>query len=131
MSGLVAAGAVEIAFGALLGFPFALSIDGDDRSRALFARLRIASPRRLRQLHLDLIIMGVLLIAAGAAVPGLPLWVALAIGVGGWTNALLFAPLMYKEDVSRTVWFRAVTLASFTAVSAGWVALAVIAVGRL
>jgi hypothetical protein len=131
VSGLVAAGACEIALGALLGFPFALSIDGSDRSRALLARLRIANPRRLRQLHLDLIVMGVLLIAAGAAVPGLPLYVALAIGVGGWTNALLFAPLMFDEGIARTAWFRAVTLASFVAVSAGWVALAAIAVGRL
>lgn len=131
MSGLVAAGACEIALGAVLGFPFALSVDGSDRSKALLARLRVASPRRLRQLHLDLIIMGVLLIAAGAAVPGLPLWVALAIGVGGWTNALLFAPLMFDEDIARTAWFRAVTLVSFAAVSAGWVALAAIAVGRL
>jgi hypothetical protein len=75
--------------------------------------------------------MGVLLLAAGAAVPGLPLPVALAIGVGGWSNALLFAPLVLDESIARTAWFRAVTLASFAAVAAGWVALAAIAVGRL
>ena len=131
MSGLVAAGAVEIALGALLGFPFAMSVDGSDRSRRLLESARVRHPRRLRQLHLDLIVMGVLLVAAGAAVPDLPLGVALAIGVGGWTNALLFAPLAVRESLQTRPWFRAASLASFAAVSAGWVAVAVVAVGRL
>lgn len=69
--------------------------------------------------------------AAGTAVPDLPLPVALAIGVGGWSQR----PAVRAADVQRghscTSWFRAVTLASFVAVSAGWAALAVIAVVRL
>ena len=66
-----------------------------------------------------------------AAVPDIPLAVMLAIGVGGWTNALLFAPLMVDETQQQRPWFRTVTAASFVAVTAGWITLAVIAGARL
>ena len=131
MSGLIAAGAVEVALGALLGFPFALAVDGRDRGKRILAAMRIRHTRRLRQLHLDLIIMGGLLIAAGAALPDLPLAVALAIGIGGWTNALLFAPLMFDEGQQQRAWYRLTTIASFVAVSAGWVGVAIHAVAQL
>lgn len=131
MSGLVAAGLVEVALGAVLGFPYALAVEGSPASKWLLAVLRINHPRRLRQLHLDLIIMGILLVAAGTAVPDMPIAAALAVGIGGWTNALLFAPLMVNEDVQRTSLFRALTAASFVAVSSGWVAIAAVALSRL
>ncbi len=127
----MAAGAVEIALGALLGFPFAMAVDGGEGAQRWLRRVGVRSVRRLRQLHLDLIVMGVLLVAAGTAVPGLPLWVVLAVGVGGWTNALLFAPLAYDEDVQGRAWYRSVTLLSFIAVAAGWAGVAVVAVSRL
>lgn len=75
--------------------------------------------------------MGILLIAAGAAMPDLPLIPMLAVGIGGWTNALLFAPLMVDEKLQVTVVFRALTIASFLAVSTGWVWIAALAIGRL
>ena len=125
MSALVAAGAVEIALGALLGFPYSLVVDRSDRGDAVLSRLGVRHPPRLRQLHLDLIIMGALLMVAGTALPGLPAPAAWAIGVGGWTNALLFWPLMVSEAVQRQTWFRAATAASFLAVAGGWVAAAV------
>lgn len=131
MNGLIVAGAAEIALGALIGFPYAVAVDGSPTSKRILTVLRIHHPRRLRQLHLDLIIMGVLLMAAGAAVPDIPLAVMLAIGVGGWTNALLFAPLMVDETQQQRPWFRTVTAASFVAVTVGWIALAVIAGARL
>lgn len=131
MDGLIAAGAAEIALGALLGFPYALAVDDTARSARLLAALRIRHPHRLRQLHLDLIIMGGLLVAAGAALPDLPLAIALAIGVGGWSNALLFAPLMYDETQVRRRWYRGTTLVSFVLVAAGWVGVAAYAVSRL
>jgi hypothetical protein len=131
MSGLVATGLVEVALGAVLGFPYAVAVEGSPTSKRLLAALRINHPRRLRQLHLDLIIMGTLLVAAGAAVPDVPIAMALAVGIGGWTNALLFAPLMVNEDVQTTGIFRAMTAISFVAVSGGWVAIATLALGRL
>lgn len=131
MSGLVAAGAAEIALGALLGFPYAAAVDGSDTAKRILKAMRVNHPRRLRQLHLDLIIMGGLLVAIGAALPDLPLVVALAVGIGAWTNALLFAPLMVDEAQQERPWFRGVTGLSFIAVAGGWVAVAVIALSRL
>ena len=131
MSGLVVAGVVEVALGAALGFPYALTVEGSTTSKRLLTALHVNHPRRLRQLHLDLIIMGILLIAAGAAIPGLPLVAVLAVAIGGWTNALMFAPLMVSERLQSTWPFRAVTVTSFLAVSSGWVAIASIAVSRL
>lgn len=128
---LVVAGAAEIALGALIGFPYAVAVEGSDTSKRILTTLRVRHPRRLRQLHLDLIIMGVLLMAAGAAFPSMPWAVALAIGVGGWTNALLFAPLMLDERHQQARWFRAVTAASFVAVAGGWVAAAFVAGAQL
>ena len=75
--------------------------------------------------------MGILLITAGAAIPDLPLSAVLAVAIGGWTNALMFAPLMVDEGLQTTSPFRAVTVTSFLAVSSGWVAVAAIAVARL
>ncbi|UMG94091.1 hypothetical protein [Nocardioides sp. TF02-7] len=128
MDALIAAGAAEVALGALIGFPYAVAVDDSPTSRRLLTALRVRHPRRLRQLHLDLIIMGVLLMAAGVAVPDLPTAVALAVGIGGWTNALLFVPLMVDERQQHRAWFRAVTVASFLAVSGGWVGVAAVAV---
>jgi hypothetical protein len=131
VSGLVAAGTLEVALGAVLGFPYALTVEGSVAAKRLLTLLHVNHPRRLRQLHLDLIIMGILLIAAGGAVPHLPLLASLAVGIGGWTNALMFVPLMVNENLQPTRPFRAVTLLSFLAVSSGWVAIAAITVSRL
>lgn len=130
MMGLIAAGAAAIAVGALLGFPYALVVDRQPWGLRVLEWLRIRHPRRLRQLHLDLIIMGGLLIAAGAALPQLPLLIALAIGIGGWSNPLLFAPLMFDEAQQQKLWYRAASVTSFVITSGGWVGVAVFALAR-
>ena len=131
MSALAVAGVTEVALGAVLGFPYALTVEGSTTSKRLLHALHVNHPRRLRQLHLDLIIMGILLIAAGAAFPDLPLAAVLAVAIGGWTNALMFVPLMVDESLQPTWPFRALTVLSFLAVSSGWVAIAAVAVSRL
>jgi hypothetical protein len=131
MNGLVAAGLAEVALGAVLGFPYALTVKGSEQSRRLMTALEIKHPRRVRPVHLDLIIMGILLTAAGAAVPALPLTPAFAVAIGRWTNALVFVPLIFDERLQSTRLFRVITAASFTAVSTGWVWIASIALGRL
>jgi hypothetical protein len=44
---------------------------------------------------------------------------------GAWVNPTLFLPLAYSPDAQRRPFYRAVTLASFTAMSAGTVAAAI------
>jgi hydroxylaminobenzene mutase len=95
-------------------------------------KLRAAGVRaipRLRQAHLDYIIMGVLLIALGLAAPELPpLWQALLV-TGAWVNPTLFVPLAFRPEAQHHRAYRAVTLASFAAMSTGTVAAAVEIVG--
>jgi hypothetical protein len=121
VSWVTQAGGVELALGALSGWVIALSVDRPDVLR----RVGVRAPGRLRQAHLDLIIMGVILLAVGVAAPGLPaVWQALLV-VGAWVNPLLFVPLAFGPDVQRAAPYRAVTLTSFTAMSGGTVAAAV------
>src|SRR5699024_10169556 len=94
----------------------------------LFERLRIREPRRLLQLHLDYVIMGVLVIAVGAVLPDLPVWVQVLIVIGTVLNPLLFLPLAFGPRASEALWFRLVSLASFACVTAGLTAAAVIGV---
>lgn len=68
ISGLVVSGLTQIAIGALTGFPYALAAYRPE----LLGRLRVRAPARIRQLHLDLIMMGALATATGAALPQLP-----------------------------------------------------------
>lgn len=131
MEPLIAAGAAEVALGALLGFPYSMLVDDNARARRFLGKIWMNNPRRLRQLHLDLIMMGTLLMVAGAALPDLPTATAWAIGVGGWSNALLFVPLMVNEKSQQQLWFRAVTAVSFVAVAGGWVGVAAYAITQL
>src|SRR5205809_7241520 len=121
VSWVTQAGAVELAFGAVSGWLIALSVD---KPEALKRRGVRAIPR-LRQAHLDYIIMGVILIAVGLAAPGLPtLWQVLLV-TGAWVNPTLFIPLAFDPAAQQHPAYRSVTFASFTCMSTGAVAAAV------
>ena len=126
VSGLVVAGLTQIALGALIGFPYAAATYKPE----LLDRLGVRAPGRIRQLHLDLIMMGGLVTATGVALPRLPPAVAVPLAVGCWTNALAFAPPAIRPSVARSPGFRAAVAASFVTTSAGWVAVAAVALRR-
>lgn len=86
---VVLSGLIELAAGALTGWPYALAITDPDRVR----KLGIRSTARLRQWHLDLIALGALTVLAGTAVPQLPRRVAWPLAIGAWTNANAFGVL--------------------------------------
>jgi hydroxylaminobenzene mutase len=121
MSTLAKIGFVELAVGALTGWIVALS----HVRRELLERWGVRSPRRLLQMHLDLIIMGLILIAVGLALPDLATWIAIPLAIGTWTNALLFAPVAFREDLVARPAFRAIVVVSFVFVSGGLTAVAV------
>jgi hypothetical protein len=126
VNGLVVSGLAQVALGALVGFPYAIAIYKPE----LLSNLRVRAPHRVRQLHLDLVMMGGLVTATGAALPRLPRVVAVPLAVGCWTNALAFAPPAIKPSIEDSPAFRALVTASFLTTSASWAAVATIAVRR-
>ena len=93
-------------------------------------RAGVKATARVRQAHLDYIIMGVILVALGLAAPGLDrVWQVLLV-VGAWVNPTLFVPLAFRPETQQAFVYRVVTGASFVCMTAGTVAAAVEVLGR-
>jgi fatty acid desaturase len=121
ISWVTQAGAIELAFGALSGWIIALSVDKPEVLR----RRGVRAIPRLRQAHIDFILMGIILIALGLAAPDLPLVWQVLLVAGAWVNPALFVPLAFDPDQQRRPLYRAATALSFASMSAGTVAAAV------
>lgn len=125
-SGVVTSGVVELAAGALSGWVYAaVRYDGDGARK-----LRIKSPARIRQWHLDLIALGTATVAVGLAVPDAPKTVKRALVAGAWTNAMMFLPLAYWPEALQNPTYRRLGIASFVATSVGFTGMAVSALRR-
>jgi hypothetical protein len=123
---LVASGLVELALGALSGWPYALAIDDPEAAR----RLGVRSVGRLRQWHLDLIALGALTVLVGTAVPDLPRRVAWPLALGAWTNANAFGVLALRPELKEHPVYKASVVASFATVSWGCCGLAAVGLAR-
>lgn len=121
MSVLVQIGLFELAFGALLGW----AVAGNLIAPELMNRIGIVNPRRIMQAHLDYIMMGVILIAVGLALPALATWIAVLLVVGTLLNPTLFLPMAFSDKAAGTRLFKSVSIGSFVATSVGLVAAAV------
>jgi hypothetical protein len=123
---VVQAGAIELAFGALSGWIMTLMVERPEALR----RVGVKALPRIRQAHLDYIIMGVILIALGLAAPGLDrVWQVLLV-IGAWVNPTLFLPLAFNPETQERFAYRAITGVSFVCMSAGTVASAVYLLGQ-
>jgi hypothetical protein len=120
VSWITQAGAVELAFGAVSGWVVWMALD-----TTWLKKFGVRSPRRLLQAHIDLIMMGTILIAVGVAAPDFPAPWSYLLVVGAWTNALLFVPAAWHDKKPTDFKANAAQAVSFTCVSAGTVALAV------
>lgn len=116
---LISAGATQIALGAASGWGLAALVGSPE----LREKLGIVDAVRMRQAHIDIIIMGGLLTAAGAGVEA-PTWARRAAIVGAWTNPLLFVPLAFRRDAATTKQYQLASVASFTVTCAGWFGIA-------
>ena len=121
MSLLGTIGLWSLALGALSGWLVAASIDKPQ----LLQRLGVKHPGRVRQTHLDWIMMGILLLAVDVAVDDIPAWITALIAFGTIVNPLLFVPLAYDAQASDRFLYRVVTGVSFVALSGGLTALAI------
>lgn len=122
MDGMVVAGLTELALGALIGWPMSLAVSRPDDLR----RLGIRSGARLRQWHLDLIMLGSLTALAPAVVPDPPRKVAVPLAVGAWTNANAFGVLAFRPDLKDHPAYKAGVVGSFIATSWGFAGLAAV-----
>lgn len=122
MASLVKFGLVLLAVGAWTGWLVAAQL----ALPRVVERLRVREPRRLLQMHLDYVIMGVLVIAVGAVLPDLPVWVQVLLVIGTVLNPLLFLPMAFSPGASGALWFRLLSVFSFVCVTASLTAAAVI-----
>ena len=123
IDGLVVSGLTEVALGALTGWPMALAVSRPDD----LSKVGIRSGARLRQWHLDLIMLGSLTAAAPRFVPDPPRSVALPLAVGAWTNANAFGVLAFRPDLKDHPLYKAGVVASFVSTSWGFTGLAAVA----
>jgi hydroxylaminobenzene mutase len=125
MDWVVQIGLVELALGGLLGWAMVIRAE---RSEWL-KRIGVVAPQRIRQVHLDYVMMGLILIGVGLAVPALPTAIAAALVFGTAVNPFLFVPLAFEPDAEKQLWYRLLAVVSFIGVSGGLVAAAIVGPG--
>lgn len=113
---VVVSGVTELAAGALSGWVYTLVREQPELAK----RLGLRSAGRVRQWHLDLIMLGGAHALLGHVLPGLPRKVAVPLAVGSWTNAMAFLPLAIDPEIDRRPAFRAAVTGSFVATSVGF-----------
>ena len=122
---MVRAGLIELALGGLLGWGMVVR----QEKPAWLRRIGIVAPQRIRQVHLDYVMMGLILIGVGLAVPGLPTAIGVALVFGTAVNPFLFVPLAFAPDTEQRPWYRVLAFVSFVALSGALVAAAIVGPG--
>jgi hypothetical protein len=122
---MIRIGLIELALGGLLGWAMVLRQERPD----LLRRIGVVAPLRIRQVHLEYVMMGLILIAVGLAIPDLSTAVAIPLVFGTIVNPFLFVPLAFEPDVEQRAWYRALAVVSFLGVSGGLVAAAIVGPG--
>jgi hypothetical protein len=122
MDWMIQIGLIELALGGLLGWAMVIR----EEKREWLQRIGIVAPQRIRQVHLDYVMMGLILIGVGLAVPDLPTAVAVALVFGTLVNPFLFVPLAFDPEVEKRPWYRVLAVISFLGVSGGLVVAAVV-----
>ncbi len=93
MDWVVRIGLIELALGGLLGWAMVVRQDKPEWLK----RIGVVAPQRIRQVHLDYVMMGLILIGVGLAVPDLPTAIAAALVFGTVVNPFLFVPLAFDS----------------------------------
>jgi hydroxylaminobenzene mutase len=125
MDWVVRIGLIELAIGGLLGWAMVVR---EDRPEWL-ARIGVVAPHRIRQVHLDYVMMGLILIGVGLAVPDLPTAIAVALVFGTFVNPFLFVPLAFDPALEKRGWYRVLAAVSFIGTSGGLVCAAIVGPG--
>lgn len=121
VSWLVKAGAIELAIGALTGWWVWVSFDFEWPKHVL----RVKAPHQFLRGHIDYVLMGLILIAAGLSAPDFPGFWAVVLVFGAYVNATLLFALGWVGPRPKTKFAQVGQLIGFVPMSAGTVALAV------
>jgi hypothetical protein len=119
---VIRVGLVELALGGLLGWAMVVRQEASEWLR----RRGVVAPQRIRQVHLDYVMMGLILIAVGLAIPDLSKAIAIPLVFGTLVNPFLFVPLAFDPEVEKRLWYRALAVVSFLGVSGGLLAAAIV-----
>lgn len=119
---MIRIGLIELALGGLLGWAMVVR----EEKREWLSRIGVVAPQRIRQVHLDYVMMGLILIGVGLAVPDLPKPIAAALVFGTLVNPFLFVPLAFDPEIENRLWYRSLAVVSFLGVSGGLVAAAIV-----
>ena len=124
MDALVKIGLFELAVAGLSGWLIVFATQNPDwfRSRG------VPVPHRFLQAHIDLIMMSLILIALGLAVPGAPGWLKGLAAFGAIVNPLLFVPLAWGPKVAEKMSYKLLAIISFSTLSIALPGLAIWAV---
>jgi hypothetical protein len=114
-------GLIELALGGLLGWAMVVREERPEWLR----RIGIVAPQRIRQVHLDYLMMGLILIGVGLAIPDLSNAIAIPLVFGTIVNPFLFVPLAFDPEAEHRGWYRVLATISFIGVSGGLVAAAI------
>ncbi len=125
MDWVVQIGLIELALGGLLGWAMVVR----DEKPEWLRQIGVVAPQRIRQVHLDYVMMGLILIAVGLAMPDLPTAIAVALVFGTLVNPFLFVPLAFEPDTDKRTWYRLLAVVSFIGVSGGLLAAAIVGPG--
>jgi hypothetical protein len=118
---LLGAGVLQLASAALLGWLIALDRADPQRTKALGIKV----PRRLMQIHIDQVMMGVILLGIASAFPDIPDVIGIALLIGTTVNPLLFLPLAFAPKLDQALGYRVFSVGSFMAATFGFVGLAI------
>ena len=119
---LVQVGLVELAVAALLGWAMVVR----EEKPEWLKKIGVVQPRRILQIHLDYVMMGLISIAVGLAIPDIPDAAAALLIFGTVMNPLLFIPPAFSPDVDKRLWYRVLSATSFLAMSIALVWAAII-----
>jgi hypothetical protein len=121
MDWVIRIGLIELALGGLLGWAMVVREERPEWLR----RIGIVAPQRIRQVHLDYVMMGLILIGVGLAIPDLSNAIAIPLVFGTIVNPFLFVPLAFDPEAEHRGWYRVLATVSFIGVSGGLVAAAI------
>ncbi|WKG06387.1 hypothetical protein [Mycolicibacterium sp. HK-90] len=120
MNPFVTAGVLELTAGVLTGWLMVAA-----GSEAWRNRLRLADTRRIRQGHLELLMMGAILVALGAADLHLPAAATVLIISGSWIAPVLFFPLAWNPALGDCRPLNWLDRAGFVMLTVGYLTAAV------